>query len=157
MKNCVALRFTLVLLVMTIQLARASHQVTYLSSERPPGVLLTPSDRDRDHNLDRNIASARGRDQPLNWRGCREVCRVLSGSGFGCSEGPGGTRRCESHGGPETFLELRQLHHSTPRDKCKTRESCVCIEKPVAVMQGVLLWHQTFLRYLKHISKYGYD
>ena len=28
-----------------------------------------------------------------------------SGSGFGCSEGPGGTRLCcESHAGPETFL-----------------------------------------------------
>ena len=42
-KNCVAPRahrLTLVLLVLLIQLARrASHQVTYLSSERPPGVL----------------------------------------------------------------------------------------------------------------------
>ena len=83
-KNCVAPRahrLTLVLLVLLIQLARgASHQVTYLSSERPPGV-LPPCDQASYHSLARYIASALRRDQPLNSRGYPEVCRVQSGTG----------------------------------------------------------------------------
>ena len=75
---------------MTIQLARrASHQVTYLSSERPPGV-LPPSDQASYHSLARYIASALRRDQPLNPRGDREVCRVQSGLGTGSQRDPGG-------------------------------------------------------------------
>ena len=90
-KNCVAPRahrLTLVLLVLLIQLARrASHQVTYLSSERPPGVLPL-SDQASYHSLARYIASALRRDQPLNPRGDREVCRVQSGLGTGSQRDP---------------------------------------------------------------------